>query len=376
MPFERPSLTDLRAQVAQSIASALPGVDPLLPFSNMGILGQVLAGMTHMHYGYLDWIAQQSNPFTCSGEYLEAWAALQGVYRVAASRASGTVRFNGANGTTLPAGTALTRGDGVAYTTTSSGTVSGGFVIVMAMADEDASGLTGATGNCNVGSVLSLTSAVAGITGSGTVAAAMTGGADLETDDSLRSRMLQAYQSPPHGGKAEDYVTWARAVAGVSRAWCVPHGYGPGTVLVYVMLDVAQAVHGGFPQGTNGCAAGETRDSAALGDQLTVANAILPLQPVTALVYVMAPTPHAVDFTISGLSVATTETKQAVADAIAGVLAAYGAIAIGSTTVALSLIETAIAAVPNTTGFVVLTPAGNVTSAPGSLPVLGTITWA
>lgn len=376
MPFARPSLSDLRTQVAQDIAAGLPGTDPLLRFSNLGILGTALAGLAHLHYGYLDWIAQQSNPFTCSGEYLEAWAALQGVYRVPASRASGTVQFSGANGTTLPAGTGLVRGDGVRYTTTSSGTVSGGTVIVMAMADEDASGLTGAAGNCGIGSVLSLTVALAGISGSGTVVAAMTGGADLETDESLRGRMLQAYQSPPHGGKAEDYVTWARTVPGVSRAWCVPHGYGPGTVLVYVMFDVAQAAYGGFPQGTNGCAAGETRDSAALGDQLTVANAILPLQPVTALVYVMAPTPNAVNFTISGLSTATTETKAAVSEAIAGVLAAYGSIAIGSTTVALSLIETAIAAVPNTTGFVILSPGGNIVSSPGSLPVLGTITWA
>lgn len=375
MPFSRPSLSDLRAQVAQDLAAALPGTDPLLAFSNLGVLMQVSAGMAHLHFGYLDWIASQSQPFTCSGEYLEAWAALKGVIRIPAARATGTVTFNGTNGTVLSSGQALVRGDGQKYTTTTGGTVSGGVVTVSAQADADPAGLSGAAGNCAVGSQLSLASAVAGIGATGAAATAFTGGADLETDDSLRSRMLLAYQAPPHGGDADDYVTWARQVAGVTRAWCVPHGYGAGTVIIYFMMDVTEAAYGGFPQGTNGCAAAETRDIVATGDQLAVANYILPLQPVTALVYARAPAQNTVNFTISGLSAASTDTKNAVAAAISATFATYGTIAAGSTTVALSLIESAIAAVPLTTGFVVTTPSGNITSAAGSLPVLGTITW-
>jgi hypothetical protein len=36
MPFTRPTLTALRAQVAQDIVSNLPGSDPLLRFSKIG----------------------------------------------------------------------------------------------------------------------------------------------------------------------------------------------------------------------------------------------------------------------------------------------------------------------------------------------------
>ena len=68
----------------------------------------------------------------------------------------------------------------------------------------------------------------------------------------------------------------------------------------------------------------------------------------------------------TGLSAASTDTKNAVAAAISATFATYGTIAAGSTTVALSLIESAIAAVPLTTGFVVTTPSGNITSAAGS----------
>ena len=375
MPFARPTLSDLRTQVLQDIAAAVPGSDTLLRFSNLAILGTAQAGLAHLHYGYLDWIAQQSNPFTASGEYLEAWAALKGVVRTPAGLASGTVTFTGTNGSVIPLGALIVRGDAVTYVTTASGTIASGTVTIPATAVADPAGLRGAIANCAISTVLSLGNAIAGVTLAGVAATAFTGGSDLETDDALRSRMLQAYQSPSHGGSASDYVTWALAVPGVTRAWCVPHGYGAGTVLVFFMLDLAEAAFGGFPQGVNGVAAAETRDTVATGDQLALANYILPLQPVTALVYALAPTANTVNFTISGIASASAATKAAVNAAITATFAQYGQIGLGINTVQLSLLETAIGAVPLTTGFVIVAPAGDVVSASGSLPLLGTTTF-
>ncbi|MGE0109370.1 MAG: baseplate J/gp47 family protein [Bdellovibrionales bacterium] len=96
----------------------------------------------------------------------------------------------------------------------------------------------------------------------------ITGGADTETDDALFSRMLLAYQETAHGGAKNDYKRWALAVAGVTRAWDNPNGFGIGTVVVYVMFDDANADYDGFPQGTDGVAANEPRGIAATGDQL------------------------------------------------------------------------------------------------------------
>lgn len=382
MPFQRDSLTQLRATAAQDIAAALPGSNPLLRFSNLGITGAVLASMTYLLYGYLDYIAQQSVPFTATDEYLEGWAALKDVYRRTATAAHGTIRFTGTNGVTVPAGTPVVRQDGTQYVTTASGTIASGSVTVAASAVADPAGLTGAIGNCDVGTQMTLGTAIAGVTSTGTTSTEFTGGADLEDDDSLRARMLLAYQNPPHGGDQADYVEWALAVPGVTRAWCVPNAFGSGTVAVYVMLDGAEAAHGGFPQGTNGVsqndhgpAAGAPRDTVATGDQLTVADAICIVQPVTALVYVMAPQPQVINFTISGISGASAETKAAVSAAIAGVFSESAQIKPGMSTLNLNFIESAIDTVPGTDGFVIVAPAGNITTASGFLPVLGTVAF-
>jgi uncharacterized phage protein gp47/JayE len=375
MPFARPQLSDLRTQAAQDIAAALPGSDPLLRFSNLGIMGTVQAGLAHLHYGYLDWISQQAQPFTATNEFLEAWAALKGVYRLPATSASGAVTFAGTNGTVLPSGTTLVRGDAKHFVTTASGTVASGSVVVPATAVADPGGVLGAFGNTDAGAQMTLGQAVAGLQSNGTVSTEFTGGADIETDDSLRERMLQVYQNPPHGGAAADYMTWALEVPGVTRVWVVPHGFGAGTVVLYVMFDVAEAAHGGFPQGTDGCATGETRDTVATGDQLAVANHIFPLQPVTALVYVVAPIAHTIDFTISGLSGASSDTKNAIAAAIKTVFQQQSVIGASGSTVSISAIEAAIFAVPDTSGFVVTSPTGNISIAVGEMPTLGVITY-
>lgn len=383
MPYARPTLTQLRSQVAADLSSSVQGSDPLLRFSSLKILGTVLAGLANGQYGYTDWVAQQACPFTATDEYLEAWAALKKIYREAATQAGaatpGQITFPGTNGYEIPIGTPITRGDGVGYTTTSLGTVTNGSVTVNAEANADPTGLTGAFGNCVVGTVMTLGTSITGITSTGSVTTAFTGGADIETDDSLRSRMLFAYQNPPQGGAVTDYVTWAGEVAGVTRAWCNPNGFGAGTVVVYAMLDNADSAEGGFPQGTNGVAAAESRGVAATGDQLTIANAIYPLRPATALVYVCAPIQNVINFTISGSTNFSSATKSLIESTISGVFVLFGnplgATAGTSGTIDLSDLNSAIAAISGTEGFVIESPSANITGTTGQLPVLGTITW-
>lgn len=374
MPYSRPLLSDLQTQVAQDIASAVPGSDPLLRFSNLGILGNVLAGLAHLHYGYLDWISKQAVPFTATEEFLESWAALKGVFRIPATQASGQITFSGLVGTPIPAGTPIARGDGVQFTSTADATVAiGGSAVVSAIANADPTGLTGAFGNTAVGVAMTLGTSIPGIQSSGSVSTAFTGGADLETDDSLRARTLQAYQNPLQGGTQSDYQQWALQVPGVTRAWCNPSGYGSGSVVVYIMLDLVEAAHNGFPQGTDGVATAETRGIAATGDQLAIANYMYDLRPCTALVYVSSPLANPINFTISGLSTASASTKTSISQAIAGVLQQNGSPLNG--TVELSLIESAIATIPGIAGFVITSPTANITGTMGQLPTLGTVTY-
>jgi uncharacterized phage protein gp47/JayE len=375
MPYARPTLTELQNLVGQDIAAALEGADALLRFSNLSITGKAQARLSHLHYGYLDWIAKQAVPFTATEEYLEGWAALKGVYRKPATSASGAVTFSGAPGVIIPAGVGVVRGDGVEYTTLSATTVSGaGTASVNVVAKVDPTGLTGAFGNAAANTVMILAQAIAGIQSSGKVATGLTGGADLETDDSLRSRMLEAYQNPPQGGSKPDYVLWAKQVPGVTRAWCKPNGFGAGTVVVYTMLDISQAAFNGFPQGTNGVSQndegpdGLPRGTVAAGDQLAVADHLIELQPVTALVYAVAPTASAVAFTIKGIPAGL---QSLIPGAIAGVFLRDGE---PGGEIALANLWSAISSVSGLNNFVIVSPSDDITVAAGALPTVGAIT--
>lgn len=369
MPYPRPTLTQLIAQTYADIRSSLPGADPILRFSNLNILAKAVAALANGHYGYQDWIAQQSNPYTATEENLEAWAALKGVIRIAATKATGSVTFTGTAGVLIPAGTRLVRGDAVEYTTNSDATIGGGGTIAVTVTAL----IAAAAGNAIAATLLTLGPSITGVAANATVTIGLTGGADAETDDNLRSRMLAAYSAPAQGGSATDYVQWARAVAGVTRAWCEPNGMGSGTVVVRFMMDVTEAAFGGFPQGTDGTATGETRAANATGDQLAVANYIFGLQPVCALVYAVAPINNPINFTITGTAAWSAATKTAVQNAISAALIQNGA---PGATVQLSYIEAAIAAVAGTAGFVITTPSGNVTQTSGKIPTLGTVTFA
>ena len=369
MPFSRPTLTELRNIVAQDIEAQLPGSDALLRFSNLKITGDAQANLAHLHYGYLDYIALQSVPFTATDEYLEAWAALKRVYRKPAAQSTGSVTLNGSPGAGIATGVPLVRGDGLEYTTTSDGVVSAdGSVTVNVVANADPNGETGANGNCPAGTILTLGTAIAGIQSNG-VTGLFAGGADVESDDAFRARMIFAFQNPPQGGSDPDYIIWSREVPGVTRSWVVRNGFGAGTVVVYVMFDDSESQYDGFPQGSDGVATKEDRGIVATGDQLVVANHIYEVQPVTALVYVCAPVPFQVDFSILGIPVAS---QESVTQAIKDIFFAYGS---PGGRVPISYIWSAISSVPGVKDFVIQSPSGDIICPAGHLPVIGEIDW-
>lgn len=376
MPFSRPALSDLKAQVAADVQANLQGVSALLRYAVVRVVTIVQAGLAYLHYGYLDWISKQAVPWTATDEYAAGWGALKGVYLKGATPASGVAAFIGTVGSPLPtAGTTVVRGDGRTYEATADATMDGSGNVSIPVTDTT----PGAAGNCDAGTVLSLGTAFPGIQSTGGAAAAFTGGADVEDQEDFQSRVIEAFQQPVQGGDKDDYIKWALAVAGVTRAWCRPNGFGAGTVVVYTMFDDAEAAHGGFPQGTNGVSQfdqgpdGLPRDTVATGDQVAVADAIIVTQPVTALAYSCAPMQNVVPFTITGLTNASAATKAAISASISDVFLRNGDPT--GATVNLGDIESSIAAISGTDGFVITSPPGNITSAIGSLPVLGTVTY-
>lgn len=378
MPFKRKTLSELRTQNQQFLRSELNDPGALLRFSNLRILADMDAGMAHLHYGYLDYIARQVTPFTATDEWLDAWAALKRKYRKPPTAAScEKVRFTGVTGTSIPKATQLNRGDGYQYQVTTDGTIgSDGQAILPIMAIlpavNDAPEGGGKAGNSPKETKLTLAVALAGIDVDVITLEPISGGADVEEEETFRQRMLAAYQNPPQGGSDKDYVGWANEVAGVTRAWVKRRLAGAGTVGVYIMCDGND--NQGFPVGKDGVAAKEPYAVHASGDQLRVANHLYDFQTVTALVWVCSPIAKKVDFILDGLSHINPETRQQIEKAIETVFFDKGDPR-GEAKLAVSDLQFAIADIPGTAGFVLKKPQENLDFNVGELPVRGEITY-
>lgn len=381
MPFERPGLTELREKSRSYVVGKLEETGTLLRFSSLGILADVAAGMTHLHYGYLDWIALQCTPATATDEYLASWGALKGVtHKPAVAATCSAVSFTGTPGGTVSAGAVLSRADGYQYnlddgvTLDGNGTGRGHVTAILPDPTDDSTG-GGEDGNADAGTVLTTDVTWPGVDTTVTMTNAATGGTDIEDEEDFRYRVIYAYQNPPQGGSASDYVQWALEVTGVTRAWCVRRALGPGTVGVFIMTDSDDGEKSGFPDGTDGVATGETwTNRRATGMQLTVADYLWERQPATAVVYVMSPVSVNIDFEIKGLSDSAETLKKRVESAIDEVLYNVDELD-GSGVVNVSDLYYAIAAIDDTGGFILVSPTENISLSQGQLPARGTITW-
>ncbi|HFZ2331050.1 TPA: baseplate J/gp47 family protein [Citrobacter freundii] len=377
MPFKRKTLSELRDENRNFLQAELKNVGALLRFANLKVVADMDAGMAHLHYGYLDYMALQSNPFTATGEYLAGWMALKRVYRKPASAAkSKNVKAVGTANRIIPAGTILNRGDGYQYTVATeikiqdSGEGYGGITAVLPDVTDDVTG-GGANGNADAGTVLTLDINIAGVEAQLTLIEEATGGADIEDEEAFRSRGLLSWQEPPQGGSDTDYKKWALEVSGVTRAWVKRRLNGAGTVGVYIMCD--GNLNDGFPVGTDGISQFEVWGAVkASGDQLTVADHIYPLQTDVAIIFVCSPIRKTINFEIAGI-------KDADSNTVSNIKAALTSLFFdesnpdGTGKIDLSDINKSISNVDGTKGYILNSPSSNITFNIGEIPVLGEV---
>jgi len=351
MAYDRPTLSELISTTEAQFDARLGTAQARLPASNLSVLARVLAGGEHGLYGFIDWIARQILPDTAEAEVLDRHGSIWGVTRKQATKASGTATVTGIAGATLPTGTALQRSDGLGYLTTSAVTLTGTTAAVPVVASA-----AGASGNTDAGATLTLPSTLAGVSSTLTVSAGgLSGGADIEADDSLRSRILARIQQAPHGGAAFDYVTWALEVEGVTRAWVNPGYMGPHTVCVTFLCDERADP---IPTAT---------------DVEAVRAAIAAARPVTAAdLYVFAPVPVPLDLTIA-LTPGTATVKAAVVASLTDFMAREG---LPGATIPLSRIREAISQATGETDHSLISPTSPLVCAFGQIAVLGTVSWA
>ena len=274
MAFDRPTLRELITQMTTD-AEREAGAKQLRQ-SNLRVLPKVFAYACHGLYGFITWILKQLFPDTAEKQFLERQASIQGIYRRAASKATGTLTVSYTEGATLPVGTIFMADDQTRYETTAEPDVGSYTVPVQCLE-------TGTVGNREAGQTYTLVSPVVGVD-SEAVGSEMAGGAEAESDESLRKRLLFRLQNPPRGGAKEDYIAWAEEVPGVTRAWCFPKEQGIGTVVVRFATD------------------GMTEDGIPTSGMVQiVSDYIAEVAPVTATPYVVAPVAKPVNFRIKDL---------------------------------------------------------------------------
>ena len=181
-----------------------------------------------------DWVLSQSFPQTAQGEFLDSHAQLRGLTRTAAVKAVGTLRFEvdttPAADLTVPAGTVCMTAENVRYQTLEEAVLPVGELAVETAAEAVEAG---AAGNTAAHTVVLMAAMPGGIVRC-TNPTAFVGGREAESDESLRSRVLESYQRLPNGANAAFYEQVAMGHQGVAAAVAVGRARGIGTVDVYV----------------------------------------------------------------------------------------------------------------------------------------------
>ncbi|MCA1452828.1 baseplate J/gp47 family protein [Bradyrhizobium sp. BRP22] len=287
MPWSTPTLKDTRRLTRDYVLSQL-GAKAMIPNSVLRIMSDAMAGLTHLTFLYLDWLAKQLLPDTAETEWLDRHGVIWlenadgSKGRKAATYAHGEIQFTGINATIIPVGSLLTGPNRVQYQTVTAGEIGSGGTGVA-----NATALTaGTVGNLPDGTAMGLVEAIPGVDTAGLLGD-MSGGVDTETDDQLRERILFRIQNPPMGGSQADYVRWATAVPGVTRAWAAPE-MGVGTITVRFLMDDLHGDNHGLPTAE---------------DILLVQEHIERKRPVTVKdCFVVAPVPYFYAITINDLT--------------------------------------------------------------------------
>lgn len=237
MPFYRPSVSQIRTRRIADYEYELGSESARLEGTVEHALATSGSGAAHGLHGHLDDVSKNAFPHLADDERLRQWASFFGVYQLEAVRAYGTGLFSpsAAIDTLLPIGTTVVRDDGREYEVTASTVILGANLVTPAPLRAR---LAGAAGNLAAGSSLALQAPLVGILTDAIVGDEISNGLDEESSTALRTRLLARMDSPPKGGGPGDYVSWAKLVPGVTRAWEYKWAPKVGFVTVLFMRDL------------------------------------------------------------------------------------------------------------------------------------------
>jgi uncharacterized phage protein gp47/JayE len=260
MALVTPTTQQVANNVIGQLETAISQTIPLLPKSFSRVLAKVLAAVYIVLYKYAGFSLLQQFVSSASFEETEVngniirplveWGRLVGIGDpLAATQAQLTLTVTVLNQVgSLPGGTQLLYAPtGVVYLTTAAVPLSAPTVSVTARAssDQDNGDGSGTIGNLEPGQILQFASSPPNVATNATVTGSAVVGAEGETEEAYRARVLRRCQRRPQGGAYADYQAWGTEVAGIRNVF--PYTGAPGQVDVYVE---AEAGPDGIPDGS------------------------------------------------------------------------------------------------------------------------------
>ena len=197
------------------LESALGETAPIQDKAFLKVLAAMQAlGMTQLFKFGVEGI-KQVFAITAIGINLDLIGQEYGVIRKAAEAAVLTITLPATNGTIIPqtvdyVGTL----NNVRYKPTAQVTAIGG----LATSNVTAQTL-GTIGNLNISDTMTIGTQIAGAETIASVTVVVNVGAELETDDAYRERILNVIRPTTGGGNGNDHIIWSLEVAGVTNAY-------------------------------------------------------------------------------------------------------------------------------------------------------------
>lgn len=359
MPFERPTLQTIVSNIMTDLKAQFQLTAGFVRNSVFWVLAKVVAGASHLFYDRLDEMVKQLFVSTATGKFLELLGAEYGIFRFFGAKSTGSITVTGTDGVVIPAGTRFQNSVGSVYTSMAAATISANIASVHITAEN-----TGSSYNADAGSALIFISPIAGINTDATVdSGGIVGGADADTDEQYRNRILSRKRQPPDGGNAAAYIGWMLEVDGVTRAWTFPQLYGKGTIGATFVKDNASPIIPTDADIENVRNYIVEHSDSATGKKIGC--------PVTADpgLFVIKPEPLAVNFKIK-TSPYNSVTVSSMRDRISDLIQQRGA---PNSTITISQMYEAITAATGEVASVIISPVADVSASYQQVPVVGDV---
>ena len=213
--FKIPTTAELAAQNLANIESKTNTTTPANDKAFNLVIALMQAAQGTGIYKFAAEAILQNLALTATGDDLSNIGNNYGVVRKAAEAAQFTITLPAVNGTIIPISVDFV-GDanGVRYSVDAAATAAGGIATIQVTAKT-----LGTAGNLNVSDTLTIGRQIAGAESSAEITVITNTGAEEETDDLYRPRVLNKIRTIPGGGNSADYRIWSEEVAGVARAY-------------------------------------------------------------------------------------------------------------------------------------------------------------